>query len=537
MEAVTSEARAQGLSGHEARVLASPGVQVPFPELIKLCAVNTDMFGRTFFPQTMRDPSPLFDRKVWAALENPRLRFVNLEMFRGCGKTSKLRIFAAKRIAYGISRTVLYVGSNEGSAIRSIQWLRAAIEPKMGADGVERAPLYAQVYGLSIAKRGEEQLQLLQRIPGLPERSIWILGVGVTGTVRGINFEDYRPDLIVLDDIMTDENSQTEEQCNKITNLVMGALVNSLAPETEEPNAKLAHLCTPLDPRDVSSQAKESPAWHTESFGCWTKETEDLDVEEQVSSWEGRYPTKKLRQDKLNAITSNKYSLFARELECRLITSERASFKPSWLKYYHDSPKGSTNVLAIDPSPPPSERQKANLFRDKDYEALAVVGRTKGDFYLLDYIQSRGHEPNWTIHKIFDLAQRWRVQRIVVESVAYQRVLKWLLEKEMQRRGTYYIVKDTKVGGKSDRRSKFVRITDALSGVASQGHFFVRPEHSEFILQFQSYGVGYRGSDDLLEAVAVATGELTNPYLELGIEDYDEIDEEVEDFPVVRACP
>ena len=495
------------------------------------------MFARTFFPQTMRDPSPGFDKQVWAALENPRHRLVNLEMWRGSGKTSKLRIFTAKRIAYGISRTILYVGSNEGSAIRSIQWLRSAIEPKMGADGVERPPLFAQVYGLSLAKRGEEQLQILQRIPGLPERSVWILGVGVTGTVRGINFEDYRPDLIVLDDIMTDENSQTEEQCGKITNLVMGALVNSLTPATEEPNAKLAHLCTPLDPRDVSSQAKESPAWHTERFGCWTEATEDLDVDEQESSWPERYPTSKLRQDKLDALATNKYSLFAREMECRLITTEKAAFRSGWLKFYDSVPKGSTNVLAIDPTPPPSERQTANLFRDKDYEALAVVGRRGGDYYLLDYQQSRGHEPNWTIHKIFDLAQRWRVQRIVVESIAYQRMLKWLLEKEMQRRGIYYIVKDTKVGGKSDRRPKFTRITDALSGVASNAHFFVKPEHSEFILQFSAYGVGYRGSDDLLEAVAIATGELTNPYLELGVEDYDELDREVEDFPAIRACP
>jgi hypothetical protein len=517
--------------------VADIGVSVPFPELIKLCAVNTDLFARTFFPQTMRDPSPEFDEDVWKALEDPRKRLVNLEMWRGSGKTSKLRIFTAKRLAYAISRTILYVGSNESAATRSIQWLRSAIEPKMGADGKVRPPLFAQVFGLEIAKKGEEQLQLVQRIPGMAEKTAWILGAGITGTVRGINFEDYRPDLIVLDDIMTDENSQTEEQCNKITNLVMGALVNSLAPETEEPNAKLAHLCTPLDPRDVSAQAKQSPAWHTESFGCWTKDTEDFDVGEQESSWETRYPTAKLRQDKLNALATNKYSIFAREMECKLISSEKAAFKPNWLKFYDNAPKGSTNVLAIDPTPPPSERQKENLFRDKDYEALAVVGRVRGDYYLLDYQQSRGHEPNWTIHKIFELALRWRVQRIVVESIAYQRMLKWLLEKEMQRRGVYYIVKDTKVGGKSDRRSKFTRITDALSGVASNGHFFVKPEHSEFILQFQSYGSGYRGSDDLLEAGAIATGELTNPYLELGVDDYEELDASIEDFPMVRVCP
>lgn len=337
---------------------------------------------------------------------------------------------------------------------------------------------------------------------------------------------------------MTDENSATEEQCSKITNLVMGALVNSIAPETEEPNAKIAHLCTPLDPRDVSSQAKASPAWHTEIFGCWTPETSELPVDEQISAWPSRYPTDKLRVDKLTAIKTNKYSLFAREMECRLISSEQASFRSNWLKFFDSPPKGATCVLAIDPSPPPSERQTKNLFRDKDYEAIAVAGRLNGEYYLLDYLQSRGHEPNWTVTKIFELALRWRVSRIVVESVAYQRVLKWLLEKEMQRRGLYYIVKDTSTNGKADRRPKFTRITDALSGPASQGHFYVNARHSEFIMQFQSYGVGYRGSDDLIEAVAIAVGELTNPYLEAGGSDEADFDDEnVVAFPHVRACP
>lgn len=511
--------------------------KLPIPELVKLGAIDTDIFGRTFFPQAMRDASPLVDKRVWGTLENPKRRLVNLELFRGSGKTTKLRIFAAKRIAYGISKTVLYVGSNEGAATRSISWLRAAIEPKMGADGVERAPLFAQVFGLTLDKKGEEQLRIIQRIPGQPDRSIWVLGVGITGTVRGINFEDYRPDLIVLDDIMTDENSLTEEQCNKITNLVMGALVNSLAPATEEPNAKLAHLCTPFNQHDVSSQAKQSTEWHTESFGCWTEETKDANVEEQESVWPERYPSETLRKQKIAAVEANKYSIFARELECRLISSEKASFRAGWLRFYTDYPKGSTNVLAVDPTPPPSEKQVANLFRDKDYEAISVVGRLKGDYHLLEYAQSRGHEPNWTIAKIFELARKWRVQRIVVESVAYQRMLKWLLEKEMQRRGIYYQVVDTKVGGKSDRRPKFTRITGALSGVASNGHFFVRAQHSEFILQFQSYGIGYRGPDDLLESVAIATGELTNPFLELGIDDYEEIDDTVEPFKLRRACP
>jgi hypothetical protein len=64
-----------------------------------------------------------------------------------------------------------------------------------------------------------------------------------------------------------------------------------------------------------------------------------------------------------------------------------------------------------------------------------------------------------------------------------------------------------------------------------------RKEHTEFIIQFQSYGPGYRGHDDLLETVAIGVSELTNPYLELGASDYEEVFP-MDKFPIAHsACP
>ena len=82
-------------------------------ELIKLCAVDSELYARTFFSNTFRQPSPSFAREIWEPLENPKIRLVNLICFRGSSKTTRLRTFASKRIAYGISRTVLYVGASE----------------------------------------------------------------------------------------------------------------------------------------------------------------------------------------------------------------------------------------------------------------------------------------------------------------------------------------------------------------------------------------------------------------------------------------
>ena len=231
----------------------------------------------------------------------------------------------------------------------------------------------------------------------------------------------------------------------------------------------------------------------------------------------------------------NRYSIFAREMECKLVAAESVSFRPNWLRYYEPEnlPRGMQNVLVIDPVPPPSETASSKALARGDFEAISVIGRAQGEYYLIDYKLNRGHDPNWTVATMFELGLKYRVMRVVVETVAYQKVLKWLLEKEMARKGIYFATKDTK----NDRRPKFVRIVTSLSGVSSQGHLWCRKEHSEFIMQFQSYGPGYRGHDDLLETVAVGVSELTNPYLELGASEYEEVFP-LESLPINHAaCP
>jgi predicted phage terminase large subunit-like protein len=494
-------------------------------QLVKLCAVDSELYCTTFFPNAFRQKAPLFAKKIWEPLEDPNKRLVNLICFRGSSKTTRLRAFTSKRIAYGISRTVLYVGASERDAIRSVQWIRTQ---------VERNRLWSETFGLKPGRKWEEtQLEIEHGVFG---HTIWVLAAGITGSLRGINFDDYRPDLIVCDDPQTDEMAATLEQRDKVTDLILGAVKNSLAPASEEPNAKLAMAITPQHPEDISQQALKDSQWESRVFPCWTQDTLDLPVEQQISSWEERFPTPTLRDDKRSAMARNKLSIFAREMECRLLSSELAQFRPSWLNIRetpNSGPRGCFAVLGIDPVPPPSERQKAKGLQGKDFEAHYVWGRHQGTYHLLDRARNRGHEPSWTVATAMALARKWRVARIVVDAVAYQRTLKWLLEQEMKRRGIYYSVVPI-----DDKMAKFARITGVLSGLATAGLLWIGPEHTEFAEQFEAYGPTYGGLDDDLDASALALQDLSSPFLER-VDNAGEIEfAPVEDFPLIGGrCP
>lgn len=468
-------------------------------ELIKLCAVDNNLFEKTFFPKAARQESASFHADWWQHLENPNLRFINLVCFRDSAKTTKLRMFTAKRIAYGLSRTILYIGASEKHAVRSIRWIKARIEEKMGAGGIMRKEPLAVVFDLHKgAKWTDEEIEIYH---GLDTTPIWMLGVGVTSTqLRGINFDDYRPDLIVVDDALTDENGSSKDQCEKLNDLIMGAVKNSLAPRSEAPNAKMVLLNTPQSLEDIVHLAEKDPEFFSARYPCWTPQTINLDVNKQESAWEVRYPTLERRKEKAAAIELNKLSTFSKEKEVRIISKELAIFSKPWLQFWNkpeEIPTGGVTVLFIDPTPPPDERKGKVAHQKLDFEVIGALKRANGNFYLLEYDGLQGGKPDWTINKFFEYRFRHRPLKAVIETVNYQRTLKWLLEEEMRKRQEWLTIVPF-----AEVRSKFNRIVGAIHKVSSEKKLFVHPSMTTFIDQYENYpSVAF---DDHLDGVAIA---------------------------------
>ena len=472
---------------------------VPASELIELCALEPRLFASEFFPETVRQESALFHSKVWEMLESSA-RLVNIQMFRGSGKTTTLRLFMAKRIAYGISRTIMYIGRSQDKAIQSLVWLRRQIEHNKKLK---------TVYSLAPGSKWQDVEIRIQH--GILGHEIAVLAYGITGSIRGVNIDDYRPDLIIVDDFLDEENSATDEQRDKMSELLYGALVNSLSPASETPDAKLALLQTPHNKLDVSTQALEDPSWLSLRIGCWTPETEELAVHDRESSWSARFSTDELLANKQAHLRRNAVSTFLREMECKLSAPETSAFRASWLHFYDLPPERESMIVigAIDPVPPPTDAQLAKGLKGKDSECLAILGSWKNEYYLLDYSVNRGHEPSWTVAEFFRLSLKYKPSVWVIEAIAYQKTLEWILRQSMKERGIYFPVNELR-----DKRSKYDRIVDAFAGPASNGVLHLHKSHTEFISQFTAYpDVPH---DDVLDAFAMCM--LNMPLFGVGVQ-------------------
>lgn len=446
-------------------------------EARELGAADSLFFSRVFFPKAFRQPSPDFHRNVWDALEGPD-RFVSLQIYRGAAKTTTLRAFTAKRISYGLSHTIMYVGKSEDHAINSIRWLK---------NNVEKNERWTAAFGLKPgSKWTDTEIQIHHGVDDYP---ITVLGLGMTGSVRGINVEDYRPDLIILDDVIDDENAATGEQRNKVNERIFGAIKESLTPPGEDPSAKMVMLQTPIDRDDASEQTQHDPEWKGLSYGCFD--------EDGNSRWPEREPTDYLQRAKQSAINRNQLSVWLREKECVVTADEKRYFRAEWLQYWEQVPDGMTTYIGIDPSPPNDEEPEKRKKKEPDPEVLEVWGVKQGNYYLLEVVQINDPNPARTVSEFFRLVQRWQPLMAGVETVAYQASIKWTLEQAMQKQNIWVPIQKI-----DDKRKKTKRIRQAYVNIASSGKLYVHRSHTEFVNQFVDYpDASY---DDVLDAGAIA---------------------------------
>jgi hypothetical protein len=479
-------------------------------EAVELGAVDPGFYSQYFFPRAFRQASPQFHKDIWKDLDNENERFVSVMVFRGGAKTTLLRCFTSRRIAYGLSRTILFVSEAQNHSIRSVEWLKRNV--------LYNRP-WAEMFGLKIGEKSSaEELEIINTVDG---SKIRIIALGITGQTRGVNVDDFRPDLIVVDDPCDEENTATPEQRKKISDLFFGALMKSLAPASEAPHALMALLQTPLNGQDLISQCSNDPQWKSHIYSCFDGEGK--------SAWEERWTTKILLDDKAAHIARNQTALWLREMECRVVSEETASFRHDWLQDYDLIPDGGVTVLAIDPVPPPSEREMSRGLRDKDFEVLQVWKEHQGNRYLCERVANKGHDPEWTISEFFRLAIKWKVFKVGVEAIAYQRTLAWILRKAMQARKTYFVIEEI-----ADRRKKRHRIEQAFSGRGAAGTLYVKTDEKEFREQWDAYpDVNH---DDELDCGAMGNIMLDNIGF-IGDADFMEIEDDLPQIDYQRGAP
>jgi hypothetical protein len=483
-------------------------------ELIDLCAQDTIFYGQYYFPKTIRQDSPEFHAEICHHVDTNIYQKIALKVFRGGAKTTLARIILSKRIAFGVSRTILVISETAEHSYETVKWIKRAIEREdhWSQDfQLERGDKYESQNGSERYTWRDDKIQIVNKSIkdelGRP-LVITIVGTGIFGQSRGLNIEDFRPDFILLDDVIDEDNAKTEEQRNKVNERIYGAVMNTLAPRSEAPTSMVLMLQTPLHQEDAIELSAKDPEWLHLVYSCFTQNGE--------SRWPARFPTQELEVKKQGFINRNMLSVWMREMEVTITSNELSYFVRSWAydnlvqrggyvdndEWSNDVcryPLGMTFYMGVDPTPPPKETQQNSSqdLRKLDNAVIQIIGCYKNHVYDMDSYKTKSPNPVEFITKIMEMAKRWRVMKIGFESLLFARTTKFYLEQEMLKRNEYYRIEPIE-----DRRKKSVRIRQELTDLFFGGQFHVRKDNMSFLNEYVSYPD--TDHDDHLDAACIA---------------------------------
>ena len=342
---------------------------------------------------------------------------------------------------------------------------------------------------------------------------------GTGGNIRGLRHRQYRPDLLIGDDLENDANSQTPQQRQKIIDWFFKAFC-----KTGGKNADIVVIGTILHYESLLSQLLANPAfegrlyrgvisWSPES-GLW-EEWENHYTDTSVTEAERTRRADEFfaaNEEKMTAGTQviwhahrSYYDLmklrvaegpasFDSEIQNEPVNPRDCLFQSEWFRWFDEAELDVQSLLlvaAVDPS-------LGGAGRHDDPSAIVCLGRdANGALYVLDADITR-RNPDRIIEDTLELYLRRRPLLLGVESVQFQEFFREVLEREAAGRGVYPPVRGIK-----QNKDKILRI-QRLQPLVKSGRLRFQKKHRELYDQLRFFPRA--GHDDGPDALEMAVG-------------------------------
>ena len=263
-------------------------------------------------------------------------------------------------------------------------------------------------------------------------RSGELLGIKMFGAktgLRGTKIFGKRPVIAILDDLVSDEDANSNAAMITIKDTVYKGVNHALDPTRR----KVIFNGTPFNKNDILIEAVESGAWDVnvwpvcERFPC--------SREEFVGAWPDRFSYDYILSQYELAEKTGKLAGFYQELMLRISSEDERLVQDGEIRWYKRTQllanKGLYNFY-ITTDFATSKKQTA------DYNVISVWAyNANGDWFWVDGIYVR-QTMDQTINDLFRLVQIYRPQQVGIEVTGQQGAFIQWLQQEMINRNIWF---------------------------------------------------------------------------------------------------
>lgn len=329
-------------------------------------------------------------------------------------------------------------------------------------------------------------------------------GYGAKTGVRGTKAFGVRPQMAILDDIVSDEDARSDTIIAKIEDTVYKAVEYALDPGKN----MMIWSGTPFNARDPLYKAVESGAWAVNVFPVC--ERFPVPKEEFMGSWEDRFTYEYVLGQYTKAVKLGKVDTFNQELMLRIMSDEDRLIPEENIQWYKSSSlmrnKEQFNFY-ITTDFATSEREAA------DFSFISVWAYNNiGQWFWVDGV-CRRQAMDKNMDALFRFAQTYKPESVGIEVSGQQGgFIPWIMEKMMDKNVFFPLTSDKNSGAPGIRptTNKMERFNVIVPEFKQNNIFFPEdkkdtPEIIELLDELRLVSAGGMKSkhDDALDTISM----------------------------------
>lgn len=334
-------------------------------------------------------------------------------------------------------------------------------------------------------------------------KSFIVKAYGAKSGIRGVKEQGKRPQLAILDDLVSDDDARSPTVLEAIKATVHKAVAYALHPK----RYKTIWLGTPFNANDPLYEVVESGAWKVNVFPVC--ERFPCSKEEFVGAWEDRFSYEFVKEKYETALALGKVDTFYQELMLRIMSDDDRLILDSDIQWFNSShlmdKKGNFNFY-ITTDFATSEKESA------DYSFISVWAvNNKGFYFWVDGICAR-QTMDKNIDDLFRLVSKYSPMSVGIEVSGQQGgFIDWIKREMFNRNMWFTLASNNKDGslGLRPNNNKLERFNMVVPDFKLKRFFFPLDKKTstplkELLLELNQACVGgFRSKhDDALDTVS-----------------------------------
>lgn len=495
----------------------------------KLGAIDLGYFGRAYLPHYFVRESPQFHEELDGIWTSGVMKNLNPEL-------SRKELTRAKGVRRGIAAPRGHAKSTNFTFKDTLHAIVYEYKhyPIILSDSSDQAEGFLN----DIKTELEENGAIIEDF-GFLKGKVWkgsviltstdvkVEGIGSGKKIRGRRHRNWRPDLIVLDDVENDENVNTPEQRKKLENWFYKAVSKAGDTYTD-----IVYIGTILHYDSLLSKVLKNPEYHCikyrgvisfasnqEIWNAWEAIYTDLEnelrqeearaffeshQEEMLEGTEVLWEAKLPYYDLMIIRVSEGESSFNSEIQNDPIDPEAATFNEEWFDFYDEDAIDFTDsrfvfVGANDPS--------LGKNKKSDTSSIIIIAKDTRSGYMYIWEASvERRKPDAIIDDAIEISRRVKrdckkpLYKFGVETVQFQHFFKDVMAKKSAEVGEYLPIEEI-----NSVQNKQLRI-ESLQPFVKNKYLKFNPRHKTLLQQMKEYPMGRNddGPDGLEMAVRLA---------------------------------